>query len=64
MNPCAMKNEHQLPKKLHTLPLKKGDSEMQKDFSAEISKSYLTSQEKPEINLYQIWGCCESLEIY
>lgn len=50
--------------KPHTVALEEGDNEMQKDFTAEISKSYLTSQEKPEINLYQIWGCCESSEIY
>lgn len=48
-----MRISHQT--KPHTVSLKEGDSEMQKEFTGEISKSYLTSQEKPEINLYPIW---------
>lgn len=64
MNPYAMKNEDQLPSKTPLCALKEGDSEMQKDFTAEMPQSSLTSQEKPEINLYQVWWYCESSKIY
>ena len=38
--------------KTHTVSLKEDDSEMWKEFTVKISKSYLTSQKGPEINLY------------